>query len=555
MYQKLNRTLSESLARLETQTQRVEDALQSQAAENHQHLDNKLTRLNSLNNSRNTDLLTKIHQNRQSLRADVSDLDRRAETRHAELLAKQREAGNALDHRLKDVRDDAALNLKELVEISCGVKTSNQRVLKAISDRSGHVRTQLASIKADQGNMRAETSFGFRSTLRELRMIRRVGERLFEDIFSFSEALLDCLRKTVSTNMDIYALLLKIQASMPQRIESPSQDAIHFQDVLGRTKDLPYIYFHHWTVFEAMLRCDFEGVPGEQKVLNGDYVLMNGLIQGLEIDKDAWEQLVFPGSQVSMSVIIKALCAENAAVCLRAGCSGAPINTSGGPVLRCSLCGLVFIPESSRTIQMESNPHQGPLSKGRRLHRTAQRRLLESKVKAQEHQLPNRVDLQHLRGHQKAIKQQQFQSERNELMVFRAVHLRKASHTASVEMLAIIKAYDKEVLRVMNFVISILGDKFASSTESFEPVYRIIYRAFLNHPTRARQLLHAVFVAFENYVEHIFKAELEDILYRPASLRRRDGDVIAFLAGFWSDFEVKLKLISEVFMYPVNPSS
>ena len=32
---------------------------------------------------------------------------------------------------------------------------------------------------------------------------------------------------------------------------------------LGRKKLLPYDYFCHWDVFDSMLRCEFNDLPGE----------------------------------------------------------------------------------------------------------------------------------------------------------------------------------------------------------------------------------------------------------------------------------------------------
>ena len=51
-----------------------------------------------------------------------------------------------------------------------------------------------------------------------------------------------------NTSLEIYKILLNIQASMPQEIFTTQQDSIFFEDVLGRTKYLPYEYFCHWDV-------------------------------------------------------------------------------------------------------------------------------------------------------------------------------------------------------------------------------------------------------------------------------------------------------------------
>ena len=195
-------------------------------------------------------------------------------------------------------------------------------MLKATTSRFQHVDSQLVSIKSKQQGTRTEISFGFGSILLQLKMIHAIGKRLLNNLIPFSQTVLDCLRRNTSTNMEIYAFLLKIQKKMPNRMLLPAQDVVHFEDVLGRTKDLPYAYFHHWDVFESMLRSEFRGLPGEGKVLAGDHILMNSVIHGLESDKDAWERSVFPGTKLKMSVIMKALRANDRSSCLRPGCSG-----------------------------------------------------------------------------------------------------------------------------------------------------------------------------------------------------------------------------------------
>ena len=156
-----------------------------------------------------------------------------------------------------------------------------------------------------------EISFGFGSILLQLKMIHATGKSLLNNLIPFSQTVLNCLQRNTSTNMELYALLLKSQDTMPNRMFLPAQDVVHFEDVLGRTKDLPYAYFDHWGVFESMLRCEFRGLPGEKKVLAGDHILMNSVIHGLEIDKDAWERSVFSGSKLKISVTMKALRAND----------------------------------------------------------------------------------------------------------------------------------------------------------------------------------------------------------------------------------------------------
>jgi hypothetical protein len=70
-----------------------------------------------------------------------------------------------------------------------------------------------------------------------------------------------------------------------------------------------------------MLQCDFKGKPGESKVRNGRYLIMNSKLPGEAIQPKDWSKLVFPGSEIHMSVLL-ARTYRNGSLCPRVGCSG-----------------------------------------------------------------------------------------------------------------------------------------------------------------------------------------------------------------------------------------
>ena len=131
------------------------------------------------------------------------------------------------------------------------------------------------------------------------------GDSIWRSLVLFSEKVLSQLRENMKANMEKYTLLLKTRASIPQRMLTSLQDSTFFKDVLGRTKNLPYECFRYFNVFKSRLRCDFRSLPGEQKVTQGHYVLLKIHVHGQKISKNAWEQLVFPGTKVKISIIIK----------------------------------------------------------------------------------------------------------------------------------------------------------------------------------------------------------------------------------------------------------
>jgi hypothetical protein len=83
-----------------------------------------------------------------------------------------------------------------------------------------------------------------------------------------------------------------------------NQDSIQFIDALGRTEQPPYQYFHHWDIFEAMLRCQFKQLPGEKLVEQGRYHLLDTKRKDLVIDQSRWKRSVFPSTGISMSMVI-----------------------------------------------------------------------------------------------------------------------------------------------------------------------------------------------------------------------------------------------------------
>ena len=191
-------------------------------------------------------------------------------------------------------------------------------------------------------------------------MIRAISENLLANLIPFSEKVVDYLRRNISLNMEIYALLVKIQASIPSCILFPIWDTLYFEDVLGRTKDLPYTYVRYWDVFELILRCEFKGLPGESKVLQGDYILVNSTVHGLEVDKGAWERSVFLGSQLKMSIIMKALRVRKGSLCPRSSCDCIGELSADISVARRPACGLTYNVETLSTREHQSLLDRSP---------------------------------------------------------------------------------------------------------------------------------------------------------------------------------------------------
>ena len=179
-------------------------------------------------------------------------------------------------------------DISQIVGLCLGTKLNNERMFRMAQQRFDETGSQLISPSLQQEQTRSQLSTGFRSVLSQIQILRAVGATLLSNLVPFSERVLAYLRKNMKANMEIYTLLLKIQTSIAQGMFASRQDSIHFEDVLGRNKYLPYNCFRHWDVFESMLRCEFKGLPEESKVLAGDYIITGSIIQGSRIEKNAW---------------------------------------------------------------------------------------------------------------------------------------------------------------------------------------------------------------------------------------------------------------------------
>ena len=233
---------------METAMQEAQDALLLGLAENSRQIDGKFWEQSIVGEQNHNNLLTSISQARESLNHDFLHLDKSAETRHGDFVrsaGEQRDTLASLNRRLENTCNIAKSNLKRLFKMCYGIKASNEGALGAVKARFQHVDCRLLYMKSEQKCMRTEMSFGFHSILPQLKMIRAMGGSLLNSLTAFSETVLDYLRRNTSTNMEIYGLLLKLQASIPNRMLPSFQDTILFEDVLSRTFHLPNTSFRH----------------------------------------------------------------------------------------------------------------------------------------------------------------------------------------------------------------------------------------------------------------------------------------------------------------------
>jgi hypothetical protein len=146
-------------------------------------------------------------------------------------------------------------------------------------------------------------------------------------------------------------VIYKILQRLPQAISLTLHDNMTFEDALGRVQSLQHQQFKHWAVFEASLRCTFADTPGMKKVLDGHFVLTTAA-PARTLTASNWTQLVKPGLEIRMSIIIKTMSTAEWQ-CPR-GCAATDNIVSNGEVC-CSHCGLYF--------SCERGHRRGPFTK------------------------------------------------------------------------------------------------------------------------------------------------------------------------------------------------
>ena len=333
---------SDALSRMENQ-HRDNQRIMLDKMDNNK--DSLASHLSELSLTHHEALSTELSHVEHNIREDVSNIARATRVGNNELIErsdKQMHGLKGFSCRLDQVHKENTSNLSQVVGLCFGnMLKDDHRFTMA---RNGFQRTekQLLYVEKQQGETQSQLSVGFRSVLREINILGSMGRSFFSVLTPFSEKALEYLRKNMKANIEIYALLLKIQTSIPQGMFLSRQDSVHFEDVLGRKKFLPYDYFRHWDAFDSMLRCEFKNLPGEQKVTFGDYVLINSQVQGVTIGKEAWQRMVFPGTKIKMSVVLETFQVVGG-FCPRPNCPGTVEISAKNPVVHCPLCALIFV--------------------------------------------------------------------------------------------------------------------------------------------------------------------------------------------------------------------
>jgi hypothetical protein len=195
---------------------------------------------------------------------------------------------------------DTERNISTLVRICTGSKVGVEHFQNL--NRAQHAEVQQRFNKLEKMHKCGHVITV--SNSEAIKRLEKIIQQLLVVFGGFSVAVLKLLRFVLRTDLETYALLREMHCTILRAPVFGNQDSIQFTDALGRTEPLPYQYFRHWDIFEAMLRCQFKQLPGEKLVEQGRYHLLDTKRKDLVIDRSRWERSVFPGTGISMSMII-----------------------------------------------------------------------------------------------------------------------------------------------------------------------------------------------------------------------------------------------------------
>jgi hypothetical protein len=107
-------------------------------------------------------------------------------------------------------------------------------------------------------------------------------------------------------NFRSYNILLDLQTRVPREFEPCwIQEALILTDALGRVAPIHLELINSWHVLESVLTARFKNIPGERKVMLGEYALQDGRsLRDIERSQP-FEASFLPGRRVHMSMIFK----------------------------------------------------------------------------------------------------------------------------------------------------------------------------------------------------------------------------------------------------------
>ena len=236
------------------------------------------------------DLTGKVNQN--ASRDQVNDLAVLAERSRADQHIDSSAISTLIGHGMQELAE-----FKQIAEASKCMLVTLVNQLPSDSTATPHGTALLAHNTTNQRQSSAEASASHSSNLGP------VLQRLLEAFRHSLNAILLCLLCATPLLQACFRSINSISRAPRTLLDSN----IIFVDALNREFSLQYQQFRYWPVVSAWLQCQFQDCPGALRISRGRFAMfkdMKSTARGVMIPFGDWEQTVYPGQRVLMSMYI-----------------------------------------------------------------------------------------------------------------------------------------------------------------------------------------------------------------------------------------------------------
>ncbi|MCJ1456069.1 hypothetical protein MMC28_006426 [Mycoblastus sanguinarius] len=177
--------------------------------------------------------------------------------------------------------------------------------------------------------------------------LRTLGERILGFVRTFPREIRDLLQKILQADWRTYQAVLQIQEHLARSPTSLQESNIQFTNALGEFRRLPYEYFCQWEPFEGFLRAQFKNKPGETKILDESYHIIDLKNHKSIVKKEHWSRSISQGAILAMSMIMSHM-QRIPGHCPRPDCTGVSMTKCpDSDLLACETCYLKFFPDTN----------------------------------------------------------------------------------------------------------------------------------------------------------------------------------------------------------------
>ena len=244
---------TESLSRIEINQKETKNALLEKAQTDMSLLEESFSKLAT---SKQQILSRDISEARSDVVDRLSHVEEQMAAQHAGHMATATESTLKIDHLsslVTQAQEDMVSTIGDFHSLCRQESTNNHQVFLSASVRMQKLEDNVRLIQQNQDSMQLSLPVGLQPMFSRLKTFCAFGAAWLKSLIPYSRTSLQRLLELVRSNITFYGILLRLLNSIPGTLGVA--DSICFQDALGRSRQLPFEFFHHWEMFETMLHC------------------------------------------------------------------------------------------------------------------------------------------------------------------------------------------------------------------------------------------------------------------------------------------------------------